>query len=357
MPFAAEFEEIYDHFIADALREAGFTVQRADDFRNQRNILQDVVAGISLADLIVADLTGANPNVYYELGVAHALRRRVVLLTQSIEQLPFDLRSYRVITYNTHFAAIRSARQNLLSVAKGAIDGSINFSSPVADYLPHDPNTFGDMEGGLRQEDDDEEPGFLDHMVRLEEGFSALGRVLTSIGERTTEINEHTNRLTEKLPRAYADKTPGNATRTRDLVRGYSDQLSAYARALSSSVTEYQARLNDTQGALEAIVSAQTPSTDEEREQLREFLRVLEGLEDQAFQGRTSFAGLADSMAQVPRLEKRLDRARKEAISQLRGLVARIDDTSAMISRGKTIGARVLRASGPHGHGSDLATT
>jgi hypothetical protein len=315
-----------------------------------------VVAGIATADLVVADLTGANPNVYYELGVAHALRRRVVLLTQSIDQLPFDLRSYRVISYNTHFATIRSARHDLLAAAKGALDGSITFSSPVADYLPLTLNTFGPMAAGLSQQDD-EEPGFLDHMVRLEEGFSTLGEVLTGIGARTTEINEHTDKLSERLPAAAADKTPGSAKRARDLVRGYSDELAAYARVLNNSVTEYRAQLKETEGALEAIVSAQTPSTDEEREQFREFLSILDGVEHQAFQGRTSFAGLADTMAQMPRLEKYLDRARNDAISQLRRLVESIDDTIAMISRGKTIGTRVLRVSDSRQDTHDATTT
>ncbi len=71
MPFAAEFQQIYSSFIVGALQEAGYEVSRADDIVSQQNILQDVVQSTIESDLVVADLTGANPNVYYELGIAH----------------------------------------------------------------------------------------------------------------------------------------------------------------------------------------------------------------------------------------------------------------------------------------------
>jgi len=106
MPFSADFDEIYNLFIASTLSEVGYEVFRADNIVSQRNILDDIIESIKDSDLIVADLTGSNANVYYELGIVHAFRKPVILLTQSISDLPFDLRSYRAIHYNTHFAAI-----------------------------------------------------------------------------------------------------------------------------------------------------------------------------------------------------------------------------------------------------------
>lgn len=134
MPFAPDFDEIYNLFIATTLTDAGFEVFRADTILSQRNILEDVVSSIIESDLIVADLTGSNANVYYELGLAHALGKRVLLLTQSIEELPFDLRSYRVISYDTHFASIQKAKDELTALAIGARDGSIPFGSPIKDF-------------------------------------------------------------------------------------------------------------------------------------------------------------------------------------------------------------------------------
>ena len=83
---------------------------RADDIRAHQNILKDIISALAESALIVADLTGSNPNVYYELGLAHAFRKRVILLTQQVDDLPFDLRSYRVIPYSTYFAEVAKAK-------------------------------------------------------------------------------------------------------------------------------------------------------------------------------------------------------------------------------------------------------
>src|SRR5687768_9663237 len=74
MPFAAEFDAAYRMFIKDALEQAGFTTERADDLLNQRNIMHDIISSIANAGLIIADLTGSNPNVFYELGIAQCFR-------------------------------------------------------------------------------------------------------------------------------------------------------------------------------------------------------------------------------------------------------------------------------------------
>ena len=84
MPFDAEAQPVYDDFICPTLGSLGFDVTRADDLLNQQNILRDILFSIESADLLVADLTDSNSNVYYELGLAHALGKPVILLGQDI---------------------------------------------------------------------------------------------------------------------------------------------------------------------------------------------------------------------------------------------------------------------------------
>ena len=114
MPFDEEFDFVYNDFLKPAfenLEDAQFQVTRADDIGNQRSILNDIVVQIAQSDLVIADLTGCNPNVFYELGLAHALRRPVILLTQDIEDVPFDLQPYRTLEYDTHFVKIQNVGQ------------------------------------------------------------------------------------------------------------------------------------------------------------------------------------------------------------------------------------------------------
>ena len=84
MPFASEFDDIFGGIIKQVFEDKGFSVKRADDIENQRNILQDIIAEIFNSDLIIADVTDSNPNVYYELGIAHALGRPVIHMTQDV---------------------------------------------------------------------------------------------------------------------------------------------------------------------------------------------------------------------------------------------------------------------------------
>jgi hypothetical protein len=62
--------------------------------------MDDIRTSIELADLIVADLTGKNANVFYEVGICHALEKSVLLLAQSMDDVPFDLRHRRVLLYS-----------------------------------------------------------------------------------------------------------------------------------------------------------------------------------------------------------------------------------------------------------------
>ena len=117
MPFDEDFTALYTDFIRPVLQQHGFVVERADDIENNRNILRDVITGINNCDLVVAELTGNNPNVLYELGLAHALRKPVIHLTQSLDELPFDLRSYRMVEYSRDFSKIGAAKDKLASSA------------------------------------------------------------------------------------------------------------------------------------------------------------------------------------------------------------------------------------------------
>jgi len=99
MPFVSQWSaHVYQDVIVPAARSEGLASKRADEMMG-RDVLQDIWHGIYSARLIVADLTGHNANVYYELGIAHTLGKKVILLTQDINTIPFDLRQQRIIPY------------------------------------------------------------------------------------------------------------------------------------------------------------------------------------------------------------------------------------------------------------------
>ena len=110
MPFADEFTLVYET-IVEAL-EGLMVCTRADDLRIGKLILARLLRGIATAELVIADLTGRNPNVFYELALAHTRTKNVLLLTQNIKDVPFDLRGYFCHTYKldskTHLEKLKT---------------------------------------------------------------------------------------------------------------------------------------------------------------------------------------------------------------------------------------------------------
>lgn len=99
-PFAEPFNSIYAKEIRDSVAATGFTIERADEIYGTDPIIEDIWRSINVASVITADVSGRNPNVMYEIGMAHAIGKPVVILTQTIEDVPFDLRHYRCIVYS-----------------------------------------------------------------------------------------------------------------------------------------------------------------------------------------------------------------------------------------------------------------
>ncbi len=101
MPFRHPFDEYYAEILVPAIKEAGYVPRMADEIYGTRPIIEDIFDGIREAAVLVADVSERNPNVNYELGIAHALGRRVVIISQSMDDVPFDYRHLRVIIYDT----------------------------------------------------------------------------------------------------------------------------------------------------------------------------------------------------------------------------------------------------------------
>lgn len=108
MPFDSDFNDIYEFGIKGACADVGVYCERVDEQIFLGSMLDRIYNQISRADLLVADMTGRNPNVFYEVGYAHALGKNVVLLTQKSEDIPFDLKHFPHIIYGTQIKDLRT---------------------------------------------------------------------------------------------------------------------------------------------------------------------------------------------------------------------------------------------------------
>jgi hypothetical protein len=100
MHFGEPYDTLYRDVITPAAIELGFAPYRADDVYRPGLVLEDIIQGLVESDIVVAEITPQNPNVFYELGYAHAVGKPTILLAERGRDLPFDIHGYRCIFYD-----------------------------------------------------------------------------------------------------------------------------------------------------------------------------------------------------------------------------------------------------------------
>lgn len=370
MPFDPAFDSVYGLFIASVLAEAGYDVFRADDIRSQGSIIRDVIDSILHSDLIVADLTNSNPNVYYELGLAHAFQRPVILLTQNTSDLPFDLRSYRVIRYDTDFSQINRARGELLEYARLALRRELLFGNPVTDFGGLVPPTFHVADGlsesrvgvatpgeVLALQNAEQEPlpteheddlGLLDYIIRMNEGFESLAGVLEGATSDIKSIGEQTAEATSEINRAMESQSEGTVKHVHKVVRRLGERLSDFAQSTAGHNAEYRQCLKDIGSSLEVVVRSASTSTEADRDALAKFDNTLDGMEAGSRGGHASIVVFLDVLKGLPRIERTFERARRTAVDELQAFADNIEQTVALSSRARTVAAEKLAGTPEH---------
>jgi AbiJ N-terminal domain 5/CHC2 zinc finger len=112
MPFSNGFTAVYNS-IRNACADAQLECKRADEVWNSSILINDIFELINHSAVVVCDLTGRNENVFYELGVAHAWGKKVIPITQRSEDVPFDLKHHRFLTYLNNSEGLEELRCKL----------------------------------------------------------------------------------------------------------------------------------------------------------------------------------------------------------------------------------------------------
>ena len=112
MPFNMEFDNVLET-IKEACSNVNMYCLRADDLWNNSTIIQDIFELIYCSSIVIVDFTGKNQNVFYEVGIAHTLGKNVIPITQSLDDIPFDLRHHRVLKYLNNREGIQTLKKDL----------------------------------------------------------------------------------------------------------------------------------------------------------------------------------------------------------------------------------------------------
>lgn len=114
MPFSDKFDDTYQLGIKSACEDAGYYCERVDEQIFQGSILDRIYNQISKADVIIADMSTKNANVFYEAGYAHALGKEVILITSEEHDIPFDMQHFQHIIYGGKISHLKKELERKL---------------------------------------------------------------------------------------------------------------------------------------------------------------------------------------------------------------------------------------------------
>ena len=132
MPFKEPFETYYNTIIKPAVLTANLDALRGDSLFTPTPIMGDVWQMIQDAHVLVAELTGKNPNVFYELGLGHAIGKPIVLISETMDDVPFDLQQLRVILYDKNDPAWgNKLKNNIVAALAETMSEPVNAVPPM----------------------------------------------------------------------------------------------------------------------------------------------------------------------------------------------------------------------------------
>lgn len=116
-------DEVLDYIISPVCKEYGYSVVRADKMQNSGLITKAIIEQIISSDLVIADLTGNNPNVFYELAIRHSYRKPAIQIIKGDIEIPFDLADMRTISYDTTLSGADQAKKDLSAMINSILKG------------------------------------------------------------------------------------------------------------------------------------------------------------------------------------------------------------------------------------------
>lgn len=347
--FLALYEELKRVFGED------FNFKNAGDLDNQRNILQDIVEGIYNAQVIIADLTGLNANVFYELGLAHAMNKKVIIITQDIGELPFDIKSYRANEYSLQFNKIPALIEQLRKLLNGAIDNTTKYGNPVSDYLPdyYSSNTASTVteietsgEENIISDDEDGEKGYLDYIADIQEHANEMTKEINTMSEEMQQINSTMTAATNEINRVKAQSGNADASFIRSVCRKISTPTETLATQIKGHTEKIISHWNIIENSYLSLLDNQYTQTPANLDSIKDSMTALGSMQHEIKESNNKIDGLVAVLRGTMGIERKLNKATTTLITELEAYLLTTDTMSSsidrIISKGKVVAEKIV---------------
>lgn len=315
MPFEEIFFDIFN-LLKNKFGDI-YNFSHAGDLGGQQSILKDIVLGINEADIILADLSFLNPNVFYELGLAHAMNKKVIIITQCLDELPFDLRSYRANSYDTRFSKIDILIDKLSELLSGAIDKSIPFGNPVSDYLPkfyESKNTTNNISIDQKEitklvSTTKDKGGFIDYICDLGEGLEEMENVIGTIAADITNLGKEVCKKADQLQKDCDVSKLKNLPKGRKILREVAKNINDFSLKFKSNNHKLDIIWTKIENNFLYLLENQWLSVKENKKSLVNLIKSLIELKENITSSKTGINELSKGSEGIRGLERSLDSA------------------------------------------------
>ena len=331
MPFQEQFLGLYD-MIKNKLGEK-YNFSNAGDLDNKRNILQDIVTGIANADVIIADVTGLNPNVFYELGLCHALDKKVILITQDISELPFDIKSYRVDEYTTEFWKIERIINKIEKNLEGAKDGSVQYGNPIKDFYPKDIVKPSNITYENSENSEEDEKGFLDYIADINDDTNKLTEELNKMTEEQNEMTQQMEFATNEINRVSKSPSSGSASFVRNIARKVGNHIQEFSNKMELHNNEFEDIWRRIENNFLDLIDNKYMENDDNKEGLINSLIGLNSMKDSIIESNDKIEGMISSFSSVKGMERKLTQAVNSLEEQMKTYIFIMQSANASIDR------------------------
>ncbi|WP_030886905.1 hypothetical protein [Streptomyces sp. NRRL S-1868] len=317
--------EVFEKVILPACAHFGVAAVRADRINESGDINEQVIRHVLLDDIVIADVSGGNPNVMYELGVRH-VRRKATIHIGEHGRLPFDISPIRTIQFVRSRSGLIDARKDL----EGALgEGLRNGFQPLAPArilrgLSLADEDVPDEDG---TEGEEEAPGLIDRFARVEERMGEMTQDMDAIAASLAVITARTEESGPAMERASRPGSPVSAG--LGVMSRYAASIKEPAAELKEHAARFAGQLAELDGAVRAALDfIQSTPPQERGADAKEFLAQLVGTSESAregMEGLTYFGGMVQGLAGLSRDMRGPGKDISSAVQQVSKAMASIE--------------------------------
>lgn len=347
MPFSEDFMALFEELRNRFADKYEFT--NAGDMDNQQSIIRSIIEGLEKADVVIADLTNRNANVFYELGLAHAMNKKVIIITQVIDELPFDIKAYRAFEYSMLFYKMPKLIEELTVRLDGAISGKMHYGSPVSDFATSSSVDSEKAKEDQREEEnpqsgtsstvpeidtnDTDEKYFLDYLADYQESSAKAVESINGIAADIEEFNSAVTGANDELDRAKASSKKPDPSFVRNTARRLSVPIKTFADKLHIHTEELSNEWRVAEDSYLALLDDKHIQTPENIASVIASVQSLKSMQQAIDTSNQQVVGFENSLQGCMGLERQLNKSLSAVISEIEQYISITDSMKSSCER------------------------